>query len=73
MHAVFGAVRGVPERPPSTGVGVAPIGLLDMETGVEDMAVFFFVKIAMSFVLLLILVLPFIDIGSQYHLSGTHL
>jgi hypothetical protein len=73
MHAVFNAVRDVPERPPSTGVGVAPIGLPDMETGEEDMAVFFFVKIAMPFVLLLILVLPFIDVGSQYHLSGTRL
>ena len=73
MHAVFDVVRGASEGSSTTGVGVAPIGFLNMETGVEDMAVFFFVKLAIPFFLLLILVLPFVDMGSQDYLSGTRL
>jgi hypothetical protein len=73
MHAVFDAVQGEPGEASTTGVGVPPIGFLDMETGVEDTAAYFFVHPAVPFVLLLILVLPFVEVGSQDHLSRPHL
>jgi hypothetical protein len=70
MQAVFDAVPAVPGGSVTTDVG-AP-GFLVKGIGVAAVPAFFRTPVVAS-VVLLIFVLPFIDAGSQDHLSGTRL
>src|SRR5215210_4967176 len=72
MHAVFDAVPAVPRGPLSTNVGTASTGFLIKGIGGAGAASFFAMSVD-PLVVLLILVLPFVDAGSQDHLSGTRL